>query len=468
MSYMNIFLILLGKVVFFLSRTLSLGSGSTWPGHIVMEIKPKFVRQILKSNPNLKVVLVAGTNGKTTMSLMLQKILEQGGIRVFRNEAGANLLNGIASSIIRNTNLTGRLSFDVAIFEVDERNVALALQEMSVVSGQPAPLRGARPGLSVVLLNIFRDQLDRYGEVNKVLSDWEEALSSVDSNTLLFTNGDDPALSLLTQNTKLKTYYFGIDEKLMIKDSTGHDVDFIYCPNCQTKLDYRKVSYSHMGKFKCPSCGFTNPKTETFSTLPSPLLGNYNIYNINAAALAGDKGFGISEDKIRTALTDFKPAFGRQEEITYKGRKILMLLSKNPAGFNQSIDAIVNFHPRGGKDHTPRGCTILLVLNDRIPDGRDVSWIWDVDFENLPKDSKIFISGDRAYDMALRIKYLDSTQNSKLKTQNFNSNVQIFENLKDAIEIATRETSTNETLFILPTYSAMLEARKILTGRSIL
>src|SRR3990170_5307113 len=141
MSYMNIFLILLGKVVFFLSRTLSLGSGSTWPGHIVMEIKPKFVRQILKSNPNLKVVLVAGTNGKTTMSLMLQKIHEQGGIRVFRNEAGANLLNGMASSIIANTNLTGRLSFDVAIFEVDERNVSLALKEVNPHS--------------VLLLNIF-------------------------------------------------------------------------------------------------------------------------------------------------------------------------------------------------------------------------------------------------------------------------------------------------------------------------
>src|SRR3972149_6291860 len=355
MSYMNIFLILLGKVVFFLSRTLSLGSGSTWPGHIVMEIKPKFVRQILKSNPNLKVVLVAGTNGKTTVSLMLQKILEQGGIRVFRNEAGANLLNGIASSIIRNTNLTGRLSFDVAIFEVDERNVALALQEMSVASGPPAPLRGARPGLSVVLLNIFRDQLDRYGEVNKVLKDWEEALSKVRSNTFLFTNGDDPALSYLTKNLKLKTYYFGIDEKLMTKDKIEHDVDFIYCPNCQTKLDYKKISFSHMGDFICLKCKFKRKNIEQIKLTHHPLFGKYNIYNANAAALVASKSFDIPFKKIQEALRHFKPAFGRQEIIKYKSRNVLVLLSKNPAGFNQSISTLSDFiHPRGAGTFPPR------------------------------------------------------------------------------------------------------------------
>ena len=448
---------MLGKLVLLLSRTLNFGSGSTWPGHIAMEANPIFVRQVLKKNPNLKVVLVAGTNGKTTTSLMLQKILEEGGLRVFRNEAGANLLNGIASSIIENSNLTGRLNYNVAIFEVDERNLGPALEGMSVVSGQ----------LSVVLLNIFRDQLDRYGEVNQVLKDWEEALSGADSNTFLFTNGDDPALLFLARNSKLNTHLFGVDEGLMTKDKTGHDVDFIYCPICQTKLNYKKVSFSHMGDFICPGCGFKRENIEQIKLDHYPLLGLYNTYNTNAAVLIARKAFNISLEKINNALKNFKPAFGRQEEINYKGRKIFMMLSKNPAGFNQSIDAILS-HPRGGNMHTPRGCNILLVLNDRIPDGRDVSWIWDVDFENLPHDSKIFISGDRAYDMALRIKYLDSTQNSKLRTQNYNSKVQIFESLADSIESAVNETSPNEMLFILPTYSAMLEARKILTGKKIL
>jgi UDP-N-acetylmuramyl tripeptide synthase len=410
-----------------------------------MEANPRFIQEVLKNNPNTKIVLIAGTNGKTTTSLMLQKILEEGGLKVFRNEAGANLLNGIASSIIANANLTGRLSFDAAVFEVDERNVALALRELSILSNQ----------LSIVLLNIFRDQLDRYGEVNQVLKDWREALSSIDLNTFLFTNGDDPALSYLAKNVKLKTYFFGIDEKLMKKDSTGHDVDFIYCPNCQTKLEYTKISYSHMGKFRCPNCGFTNPKAETFSTLPRPLLGSYNIYNSNAATLVAQKTFDIDEKNIRNALIKFKPAFGRQETIRYRNRDALILLSKNPAGFNQSISA-VNDAVAGRNEQS--NINILLVLNDRIPDGRDVSWIWDIEIESLPKGAKIFISGDRAYDMGLRIKY------SIIHDSRF----MIHKELKEAIEQAVSGTKQNETLFILPTYSAMLETRKILTGRSIL
>ena len=431
---MNLILILLGKIILFLSRTSNLGSGSTWPGHVAMETNPKFVRQVLKRNPNLKVIIIAGTNGKTTTSLMLQKILEQGGLKVFRNEAGANLLNGIASNIVANINLTGRLNFDVAIFEVDERNVELALKEI-------------HPYV-ILFLNIFRDQLDRYGEVNQVLKDWKNALSVV-KNSTLFTNGDDPALSHLAKKSGLKTFLFCIDEKLMTKNSTGHDVDFIYCPNCQTKLDYKKVSFSHMGNFICPNCKFKREDIERIKLTHYPLFGNYNVYNTNAAALVANKAFDISVEKINKALKSFKPAFGRQEEINYKGRKILMLLSKNPAGFNQSIDALRSLNKKGN---------ILLVLNDRIPDGQDVSWIWGIDFENLPTDSKIFISGDRAYDMALRVKYCQLSVVS----------CQLFEDLREAIEKSVSETEPNETLFVLPTYSAMLESRKILTGRSIL
>src|SRR3989344_4496961 len=278
---MNLFLILLGKAASFISTKLNLGSGSTWPGHIAMEINPNFVHQMLKKNPKLNVVFIAGTNGKTTTSLMLQKILEESGLKVFRNEAGANLLNGIASSIIANTNLTGRLNFDVAIFEVDERNVGPAIEE-------------TKP-YAIALLNIFRDQLDRYGEVNKVLKDWKTALSRLilktglnQGSTLLFTNGDDPALSYLAKKSKLKTFLFGINEKLMTRDKIEHDVDFIYCPNCQTKLDYKKISFSHMGDFICPKCKFTRENIEHIKLAHYPLFGNYNVYNTNAAALVAN------------------------------------------------------------------------------------------------------------------------------------------------------------------------------------
>ncbi len=434
---MNFFLVLLGKLILWFSKTFNLGSGSTWPGHIAMETNPQFVREILKNNPNLNVVLIAGTNGKTTTSLMLQKMLEESNLKVFRNEAGANLLNGIASTIISNSNLLGKLNFDAAILEVDENNLPLALIEFKDCK------------LSVVLLNLFRDQLDRYGEVNSIAKKWDEALRKLPISATIFTNGDDPKLSDVVNDSTLVRYCFGVDESLMKKGQPGYDVDFIYCPNCSTKLNFSKVSYSHLGKFICPNCGYTNPETATFSSLPHPLVGLYNIYNENAAALVANKAFDVTKETIHKAMEGFKPAFGRQETIKYKNRDVIMLLSKNPAGFNQSIEAVNDFNKKGN---------VLLALNDRIPDGRDVSWIWDVDMENITSDKEIFITGDRVYDMALRIKYLGDR---KLDTN-------IFPNLLDAIEEAIRQTKPDETLFILPTYSAMLDARKILTGKKIL
>jgi UDP-N-acetylmuramyl tripeptide synthase len=265
----------------------------------------------------------------------------------------------------------------------------------------------------------------------------------------VFTNGDDPKLSHILKNSKTAAYYFGLAAKLMESSKKPYDVDFTYCPNCQTKLEYTNISYSHLGKFKCPKCGFSNPKTETFPDLPHPLFGKYNVYNVNAAALVAKQAFGVAVQKIQTALSGFRPAFGRQEVVKYKGRDVLILLSKNPAGFNQSIDAIRSLNKKGN---------VLLVLNDRIPDGRDVSWIWDVDFENLPKGLNIYISGDRAYDMGLRIKYSSLIHNSEF----------IIQNLTSAVDTAVDQTKPDEILFILPTYSAMLETRKILTGKKIL
>ncbi len=455
---MNLILILFGKFVLWFSRTFNLGAGSTWPGHVAMETNPKFIKDILSKNstphPNplpkgegkrergLQIILIAGTNGKTTTSLMLMKILEQAGLKVFRNEAGANLLNGIASTLIANSNIFGKLNYDAAIFEVDESNLPFALAEIAVVSSQ----------LSVVLLNLFRDQLDRYGEVNTIAKKWDESLRKLPISSTIFTNGDDPKLADIANDSELVRYYFGVDESLMKKDKVGYDVDFTYCPNCNTKLKFTKVSYSHLGKFHCPNCGYTNHDTQTFPSLPHPLAGLYNIYNENAAVLVANQIFNVDKEAVHKALVDFKPAFGRQEAIKYKNREIIMLLSKNPAGFNQSIEVVAASKKKGN---------VLLLLNDRIPDGLDVSWIWDVDMENIPNSYEIFISGDRAYDMGLRIKY-------KSRIMNQESGFKIYENLNDAIETAISETSTTETLFILPTYSAMLEARKILTGRSIL
>ena len=428
---MSSFSILVGKTINFISKKLN-RAGSTWPGHVALNINSNFVSSIIKKNPQLKIVLVAGTNGKTTTTKLIQEILETEGYKVFRNEAGANLLNGIASSIILNSNSRGDLPFDIALFEIDENSLPIVLDQI-------------KP-FGIILLNLFRDQLDRYGEVNTIAKKWQVALGKVPQHTLLITNGDDPMLSFIGEKSDLAVSYFGLAEKYMKVGVAPHDVDFLYCPKCKAKLTYKMRSYSHMGIFECLACKFKHDKTETFSELTNPMLGNYNRYNINAATLLLTKGFNINKSAIENVLKKFSPAFGRQEKMTYKGKNVFLLLSKNPTGFNQSIQGILE------KDKNPN---VLLLLNDRIPDGRDVSWIWDVEFEELKKAKQITVSGDRAFDIALRIKYADLHSD-------------VLENISSALDNAISTMKPDETLFVLATYSAMLDIRKLISGRKLL
>ncbi|MGE5041764.1 MAG: MurT ligase domain-containing protein [Candidatus Levyibacteriota bacterium] len=436
--------IALGKTVFMIAR-IGNRAGSTWPGHIALNLDSKFVRNILKKNPHLSIILVAGTNGKTTTTKFIEEVLEKSGKKVFRNAAGANLLNGIATALLKRSSLSGKIPYDVAIFEVDENTLPPVLSELSDVSCQ----------MSIVLLNLFRDQLDRYGEVNTIAKNWLSSLKNLaDSRKIqgssLIVNGDDPMLRFIGENSHLAAYYFGLDEKHMQKKEISSDVDFLYCPYCGTKLTYQKRSYSHLGIFKCPHCSFSHKKTISYPEFPNPMLGLYNRYNINAAALLLQKEFSVSLPTIKTALVNFSPAFGRQEKITYQGKDIFLLLSKNPTGFNQSLEAILE------EEKNPH---ILLLLNDRIPDGRDVSWIWDVDFEMLAeKRGTVSVSGDRVYDMALRIRYAGINLQP----------MQINADLEKAIGNSLQHLKDNETLYILATYSAMLDARKILKGHAIL
>lgn len=427
---MNILLLWIGKVITLVSKISGRGAGSTWPGHIALESNPNFIKEILKKNKHIQIILIAGTNGKTTTTTLLKHLLTKNGYKVFQNNSGANLLNGIASSMIQASNMSGKFMFDVALFETDENTLPLVLKELT-------PQK-------IILLNLFRDQLDRYGEVNSIAKHWKIALSELPKKTELYVNGDDPQLTYMGEESGLQTHYFGISEERMEKKDIPHDVDFLYCPKCNTKLEFTKMSYSHMGLFSCPNCHFKRPLIEGFQDLAYPLFGTYNIYNTNAACLVA-YDFGIPLESVKLALNDFKPAFGRQEEIIYKGKKIIILLSKNPAGFNQSIDAVSTY---------PGNHTVLLVLNDKIPDGRDVSWIWDVDFENL-NASHITVSGDRTFDMALRIQYAEK----EFETE---------EALEKALAKAIHNTKENETLFVLATYSGMLEIRKLITGKEIL
>ncbi|MBI4991151.1 Mur ligase family protein [Candidatus Gottesmanbacteria bacterium] len=404
----------IGKLVYFISRIFNIGSGGTWPGEIALRVKPDILKEF-SSKLNKGCILVAGTNGKTTTSLMIKKILESEGNKVIHNGSGANLLNGVVSSFIQYASWNGQIDADWGVFEIDENSLPIVLNNLIYSSSEARSSRllaSNNKKLIIVLLNLFRDQLDRYGEVDVIAEKWGKAL------------------------TKLPKLF----QKQM-----EHATDSIFCLSCGGRLTYDGIYYSHLGVWKCERCGAKRPKPD-ISKWESLLPGVYNKYNA-LAAVSTAKTLGIPEKIIKKSLMNFSPAFGRQEEFIINEKKVKIFLSKNPAGFNETLRTVISL---GAKK-------LLFVLNDRIPDGRDVSWIWDVDFEEFLNNSMdIIVSGDRAYDMALRIKYANS------------SKFQIEEDLKKAIYLSIRKTPKSETLYILPTYSAMLEVRKILKGRKIL
>ncbi|MFW9262923.1 MurT ligase domain-containing protein [Nostoc sp. CALU 546] len=431
------FAVSVAKSVTFMVRSLHLGAASVLPGAIARRIEPRLL-QLLSQQVKNGVILIAGTNGKTTTALLLCTILERKGFRVTHNSTGANLENGLMTALLESTNLLGTLNTDYAILEVDENIVPRVL----------APLQ---PRI-ILCLNLFRDQLDRYGEVDTISKRWTKVISTLPTETVVIPNADDPTLSNLGQQLPQRVLFFGLNEPEHYLEAIPHAVDSIYCPKCGHSLDYKGVYLSHLGDFTCPKCGFTKSKPTLESSEWSQILvGLYNKYNTLAAATAAIE-LGVDEVTIRDTINTFQAAFGRAEDLVIDGKRVRILLSKNPVGTNETIRVVTQSTDK----------TTLLVLNDRTPDGTDVSWIWDVDTEKLvERGGTLVVSGDRVYDMALRLRYSEKSSESKL-------NLIVEEDLKQAIATALEHTPENETLHILPTYSAMLEVREVLTGRKIL
>jgi UDP-N-acetylmuramyl tripeptide synthase len=425
------------KSVTFLVRSLRLGAASVLPGSIARRIEPRLL-QLLSQQVKNGVILIAGTNGKTTTALLLCTILERKGYRIAHNSTGANLENGLMTALIENTNLVGTLDVDYAILEVDENIV-------------PKVLTPLQPQI-ILCLNLFRDQLDRYGEVDTISKRWTKVISTLPAETVVIPNADDPTLSYLGQQLPQRVLFFGLNEPKHYLEAIPHAVDSIYCPKCGHSLDYQGVYLSHLGDFTCPNCGFSKSKpTLESSEWQQILVGLYNKYNTLAAVTAAIE-LGVDEATIRDTINNFQAAFGRAEDLVINGKRVRILLSKNPVGTNETIRVVTQSTDK----------TTLLVLNDRTPDGTDVSWIWDVDTEKLvERGGTLVVSGDRVYDMALRLRYSE-------KSTPTNLNLIVEEDLKQAIATALEHTPNNETLHILPTYSAMLEVREVLTGRKIL
>jgi UDP-N-acetylmuramyl tripeptide synthase len=429
--------VLTAKTVTFLVRSLRLGAASVLPGEIAHRIQPQLL-QLLSCQVKRGVILIAGTNGKTTTSLLLRTMLERQGWRVAHNATGANLENGLITALLGNTNPIGQLNADYAILEVDENVV-------------PRVLAPIQPRI-VLCLNLFRDQLDRYGEVDTISRRWGQAIASLPPETIIVANADDPTLSYMGQQLTQQVLFFGLSEPEQYLDEIPHAADSIYCPSCGNPLAYQGVYLSHLGDYDCPNCGFHKGQLAINSQeYPQILIGLYNKYNTLAAVLAAQQ-LGVDEVTIRDTISNFQAAFGRAEELEVNGKRVRILLSKNPVGMNETIRAV---NQAGGQ-------TNLLVLNDRIPDGTDVSWIWDVDTEKLvERGGTLVVSGDRVYDMALRLRYSQPDYNQGLQ-------LIVKEDLREAIATALEHTPAHETLHIVPTYSAMLEVREVLTGRKIL
>jgi len=440
--------IALARSVAMAVRLSGRGAASVLPGSVARRVQPRALG-LLAGQLRQGVVLVAGTNGKTTTSLLLREMLEGAGLRTIHNATGANLENGLTAALLEAATWTGELRQDVAILEVDENILPRVLPQI-------------RPR-AVLALNLFRDQLDRYGEVDTIARRWSEAIAPL-TGTAVVLNGDDPTLSHFGQDLLerwggdlSRVRYFGLTEPEHYLKEIPHAVDSIYCPRCGHSLRYQGVYLSHLGDFDCPGCGFKKSEPSQLSRhWPQILVGLYNKYNTLAAVETATL-FGVEEGIQQGAIATFKAAFGRSEELVVDGVPVRILLSKNPVGTNETLRTVVDL--TGDRPVPP---TVLMVLNDRAPDGKDVSWIWDTDTEPLVKaNPTLVVSGDRAYDMALRLTY------SQGEHPDLTPPLLVETDLKAAIDRAIAATPAGETLYILPTYSAMLEVREILTGRAI-
>jgi UDP-N-acetylmuramyl tripeptide synthase len=439
--------ILVARVAGRLSRLARAGGGTTVPGKLLWKFDPDAI-DVLARRLLLGSALVSATNGKTTTAAMTAEIL-RGRARLAHNAAGANLVSGIASTLL------AARDAQLGLFEVDEG----ALPEVA---------RRVRPR-ALCLGNLFRDQLDRYGELELVAERWRGAVRELGADTILVVNGDDPQVGELARDRDPGTRsVFGLDDPRHARPELQHAADSKWCVRCGTPYEYRAAYVGHLGDYVCPACGHTRPELDVTAreieldglesvsfalVLPEgetrvrlAVPGLYNVYNALAAASLG-RALGASLDEIKAGLERFSAAFGRFERITIGDRKLLMLLVKNPAGANEAVRTLV----AGG---APR--LLVVALNDAIADGRDVSWIWDVDFEPLLEGlERLVATGERAAELALRFKYGGFAEEA----------IEIVPSLEEALDRGLELTDPGGELVVLPTYTAMLALREIVAGR---
>src|ERR687898_2145197 len=428
-----------------LSRAARAGGGTTLPGKLLWKLDPGAIDALAAQLPQGAAV-VSATNGKTTTTAMVAEILEPTR-KLAWNSSGANLVSGVASTLL------AQRDADFGLLEVDE-------------GALPEVLRRVKPR-AVLLGNLFRDQLDRYGELEHIAERWRAATGALPAETALVVNGDDPQVGDLARERPAAIAY-GIDDTRHARPALQHAADSRYCVRCGQPYVFAAAYVGHLGDYRCPSCGHERPELQVRATeieldgleaatftletpdgstrVRLPLPGLYNVYNaLGAAALA--QALGSPLDEIRTGLERFGAAFGRFERIAAGDKTILVLLIKNPAGANEVVHTLLD----GGAPSL-----LVVALNDAIADGKDVSWIWDVDLEPLLERTELLIaSGDRAAELGVRCVYGGLAEEA----------LEVEPSLERALDKGLASTPAGGELVVLPTYTAMLELQRIVTER---
>ena len=446
MNFKAILAILLCKLLRLLSRLLHRG-GTAMPGRYALKLCPDLLARLSK---NVRSVVITGTNGKTSSSRIVEQAFVEQGRSYFANRSGANLLSGITTEFVMNCTLGGKMKKEWAVIECDEAAAVKVFPQL-----QPQV---------VVVTNLFRDQLDRFGEVTHTLSNIRTAIEAVPQATLCL-NADCSLCSSLALSLPNRVVYFGMEKGAVPSRAKPELSDATHCIRCKTEYEYDYISYGHLGGFRCPKCGYarhaadyavtdvieqrSSGTTAAFSirgerrVVEINLPALYNVYNA-VGALAAAMESGVGADEAVRALASFQCGFGRMEAFRLGKADVRMMLVKNPAGCNQVIDYLENLHNR---------FVLAICLNDRGADGTDISWIWDAEFERLNsiagRIEKVIVSGDRAQDMRVRLKYAGIPDENITVERDYEKLVSSLEPLQTDV-------------CLMPTYTAMLELRSVM------
>ncbi|HEX4670452.1 MAG TPA: Mur ligase family protein [Solirubrobacterales bacterium] len=434
------------------SRASGRGGGTTLPGRVLLRLAPDAIAR-LGVGLDGGTTIVSATNGKTTTAGMIAAVLAADGRHPVHNRAGSNMTWGVATALLEQRGREG-------LFEVDEAWLPRVVEQLD-----PA---------TIVLGNLFRDQLDRYGEMEALADEWAKTVAARAGRTALVLNADDPLIADLgrdgDERPREGVVYFGIEDASQALPELQHAFDAKHCRRCGHPYAYERAFVGHLGHYSCPNCGAERPRPEVAATaiellgmagsrstvrtpageiqLQLPLPGLYNVYNALGAVAAGLR-LGVAPERIAAALGGMRAAFGRVETIAVAGKPVSILLIKNPAGANEVLRTL---RLEAGSEPID----LWIALNDRIADGRDVSWVWDADFELLAGGvRRVVCAGTRAPEMALRLKYAGWPTDS----------IEVVPEIEASLDRAV--ASAPGRLFALPTYTALMELRKLLADRGL-